>query len=63
MECGVSMEPTDAGYTPAMTMGDCKSAVGNVVALVINRAKFTLASFVLQTWEVQPRRGVRFARR
>ena len=39
MERGVSMEPTDAGYTPAMTMGDCKSAVGEVVgAAVINCA-------------------------
>ena len=46
MECGVSMEPTDAGYTPAMTMGDCKSAVGKVVPPVINRARFVLASFV-----------------
>ena len=33
-----------------MTMGDCKSAVGKVVALVINSAKFTLASFVSEGW-------------
>ena len=35
----------DAGYTPAMTMGDCKS-VWKVVAPVISREKFTLASSV-----------------
>jgi len=45
MECVVSMEPIEAGYTPAMTMGDCKS-VGKVVALVISRARFALASSV-----------------
>ena len=28
---GVSMEATDAEYTPARTMGDCKSAVGKAV--------------------------------
>lgn len=45
MECRVSIEPIVAGYTPAMTMGDCKS-VGKVGAPVINRAVFTLVSSV-----------------
>ena len=51
---GCLWEPTDAGYMPTMTTGDCKSAVGKVVAPVINCAKFVFAlSVEVQTEEVE----------